>query len=313
MFSTVNHFLLFLVAALWTVGAASSVNDRASIVRRHQHDSYLEQDESSLEQEARGREGPKDQIVKIDQNGQAISAPPEDGKGAGGPHKETDHQHDGDRSINDDEHEEFDKNGNVTWVKDDHDTYPAPHLMNPDEAFNESALEKEAPWFIDNETKPEPKNFYELTHMQRAPMPHFSLGNDTEGVCKAVLGIKCNDTREVNWNIAGVGYATHGHKKKYKDSCLLEVGGPFPDGRLEECMASVAQEPACSNNFHMDAETYDCKCVAKDLFPCDVEADNHTCLYQLNPHEFDDEMPSEDENDEFGSQFMEEWNNAEKA
>jgi len=307
MFSTVNHLLLLLVAALWTVGGAtSSVNDRTSIVRRHQHDSQLEQDESSLEQETPGRESPKDQIIKIDQNGQAIS-------GVGGPRKEIDQQHVDSGSVDDDEYETFDKNGNVTWVKNDHDTAKAPGLMGLDEAFNESALERETPWFIDNETKPEPKTFEELTHMQKAPMQHFNLGNDTEGVCKSVLGIKSNDTREVNWNIAGVGYATHGHKKKYIQGCLLDVGGPFTEGRLEECMASVAQEPACSNNFHMNADTYDCKCVAKDLFPCDVEVDNSTCLYQLNPHEFDDEMPSEDENDESGTEFMEEWNNAEKA
>mmetsp|Transcript_62972 Transcript_62972/g.99521 ORF Transcript_62972/g.99521 Transcript_62972/m.99521 type:complete len:290 (+) Transcript_62972:67-936(+) len=190
---------------------------------------------------------------------------------------------------------------NDTWTGREHDTAPPPGLLGVDEQFNESELTAERPLFVENDTTTEPLTFDELTHMPHS-RGNFVPSRPDNATCKDVFGIKTNDTREVKWNIAGVQLVTHGERRKYKTSCTFRMG-TFPDGGLAECTESVANNPVCSNNFHLDAKTYACDCVGKDYYPCDIEENSSSCLYQLSPGEFD-----ADDTDV----FIQEWNAADK-
>jgi hypothetical protein len=261
------------------VDAISSLSDRSSIVRRHQEGRHLDE----------GLTG-----VEIGEHGHAIQIGSRDVGNS--PNLTTVNTTD---------------NQTVTYDKDEHDTAAPPHLMGLDEEWNATDYGEDEPFFIENTTTTEPPTFDELMHMAHAHKKHFEENNETDSaVCKDTFGIKTNDTREVKWNVAGVAPVTHGEGKKYKGSCVFPMG-TFPDGRLEECTEAVANAPVCSNNFHLNAETYACSCVGKDLYPCATEDDNVTCLYQLNPGEFDAEFSSDEEEDD-GTHFIEEWNNAEQ-
>jgi hypothetical protein len=221
--------------------------------------------------------------------------------------------HDGEYEDEDNDGDMSSSNG--TWTNDEHDTAPPPGMLGLDEEWNETEYDgADMPFFTENVTSTEPPTFDDLLHMAHAPRGNYTPSPPDSSTCKDTYGIQANDTREVAWKVAGVALVTHGEGRKYRKSCTFHMGS-FPNGRLAECTQAIANSPVCSNNFHLDAKTYACDCVGKDLYPCSSEEGNSSCLYQLNPGEFDDEDDVEaatKHSADDASFFIREWDNADQ-